>query len=111
MFYKQKPYDQEPTRPNVLTSHADLNHLLDTLLSRIHLILGDNLTGLYLYGSLVTGDFDHDISDIDLLAITSSDLTPDELDRLHRMHDQIAAEYKQWDNRYHLIPKLNYYPN
>lgn len=81
------------------THYPDINNILDSLLSQIRLILGDKLVGLYLYGSLVTGDFDHDISDIDLLAVTSSDLTPDEFDRLHQMHDHIAEQNNQWDNR------------
>ena len=82
-----------------MSPYPDINNILDTLLFQIHSILGDNLVGLYLYGSLATGDFDYDISDIDLLAVTSSDLTPDEFDRLHQMHDHIAAQNKDWDNR------------
>lgn len=88
-------------KPNFVppTLYPDINRLLDTLLSQIQIILSDKLVSLYLYGSLVTGDFDHDISDIDLLAVTSSDLDPAEFDRLQQMHDDIADQNKQWDNR------------
>jgi len=81
------------------TSYPDINQLLDNLLSQIHLILNKKLVGLYLYGSLVNGDFDYDISDIDLLAVTSSDIDDTEFDRLQQMHDDIADRNKQWDNR------------
>src|SRR4051812_45976805 len=63
-------------RPNVTlmqpTSHPNINTLLTELVSEMEKVLGEKLVGLYLYGSLVTGDFDDDISDIDLLAVTSA---------------------------------------
>src|SRR5215204_1394287 len=62
-------------------------------------ILGTKLVGLYLYGSLVTGDYDAEISDVDLLAAVSSDLNETEFDALKQMHNAIVANDKQWDNR------------
>ncbi|KKU23014.1 MAG: hypothetical protein UX35_C0012G0001, partial [Microgenomates group bacterium GW2011_GWA1_46_15] len=41
-----------------VTPYSDVNRLLNTLLTRMQSILHDKLVGLYLYGSLVTGDFD-----------------------------------------------------
>ena len=55
------------------TSYLDMNALLDNLLFQMQQVLGANLVGLYLYGSLVTGDFNPECSDIDLLAVTGSD--------------------------------------
>ena len=81
------------------TPYPDINHLLDDLLSRIRAILGDKLVGLYLYGSLVWGDFDHDTSDIDLLAALTSDLDAEQAGALKAMHDDIARTYKAWDDR------------
>ncbi|GAC1422991.1 MAG: hypothetical protein NVS4B1_20310 [Ktedonobacteraceae bacterium] len=49
------------------TSYADINELLALLLSGMQSILSEKLVGVYLYGSLVTGDFDAETSDIDLL--------------------------------------------
>jgi predicted nucleotidyltransferase len=40
---------------------------IDTLLSGFRDLLGDNLTGVYLHGSLAMGCFNPDLSDIDLL--------------------------------------------
>lgn len=82
-----------------LTPHADVNRMLGLLQARIHEILGPRLIGLYLSGSLVTGDFDLLVSDIDLVAVTTGDLTPTELDRLELMHQQIARDEPTWDNR------------
>ena len=40
-------------------------------------LLGDNLTGIYLHGSLAMGCFNPDRSDIDLLVITRQSMTPE----------------------------------
>ena len=82
-----------------VTQYEDVDKLLEKLLASMRAILGDKLVGLYLYGSLVSGDFDHDISDIDLLAATTEDIDDDEATALERMHNNIADEYKEWDNR------------
>ncbi len=81
------------------TSYGDINWLLGSLLQEIQTILGEKLIGLYLYGSLVWGDFDHEISDIDLLAAISDELDSDQLAKLNSMHDSFALQNPQWDNR------------
>ena len=81
------------------TPYADIDALLSNLLGRMQRVLGDKLTGLYLYGSLVTGDFDHAISDIDLLAVLKSGLNAREFDGLLQMHDGFAAENPFWHGR------------
>jgi len=82
-----------------LAIYADVNAMLDLVLLRIQAVLGTNLVGLYLYGSLVTGDFDPDRSDLDLLAVISSELDQNELAALGAMHQDIARDEKRWDNR------------
>ena len=81
------------------TPYANINTLLESLLSGIETILGKKLVGLYLYGSLVTGDFDHENSDIDLLAATSTDLDEKEFDALQKMHHDFVHKNKSWDER------------
>ena len=81
------------------TPYADINQLLEILLSSIHKILGQKLIGLYLYGSLVIGDFDPNISDIDLVAALSSDIDDKEFAELQKMHHDFAKKYKEWDDR------------
>src|ERR1700730_543733 len=84
--------------PMQITPFADVNRMLELLQSRIREALEANLVGLYLSGSLVPGDFDLDVSDIDLVAVTASVLTATELDRLEAMHREFALAEKRCDN-------------
>ncbi len=81
------------------TGYPDINDLLRLLLARLQDIFGQKLVGLYLYGSLVTGDFDQQSSDIDLLAVTATDINQHELEILKRMHDDLVLQYPAWIDR------------
>lgn len=59
---------------------SNIKDLLDDLLQQIQKVLNKKLVGLYLYGSLVTEDFDHEFSDIDLLAVINADINEKELE-------------------------------
>src|SRR6266487_2752111 len=74
------------------TAYADINELLESLLSSMQKILGEKLVGVYLYGSLVIGAFDPTISDIDLVAALASDLDDKEWDdRIEVCYISLAA--------------------
>ena len=81
------------------TAYADINELLELLLSSMQKILGKKLVGLYLNGYLVIGDFDLTISDIDLVAALASDLDDKEFEELQKMHVEFANQHKEWDDR------------
>lgn len=81
------------------TPHAEVNAVLGVLQSGIEDVLGDKLVGLPLYGSLVTGEFNPDLSDIDPAAFVATDLDETKLDRLEGMHAAIEAAYPRWDDR------------
>ena len=81
------------------TQYPDINRLLNDLISQLRSILGGKFVGLYLYGSLVWGDFDDDASDIDLLAALTSDLDKGEAAALKTMHEDIARTHKAWDGK------------
>ena len=81
------------------TPYPDINNILEHIFAEMQQILSGRLLGLYLYGSLVTGDFDPNSSDIDLLAVIDCDLDDREADTLKRMHDRIAAAYPDWPDR------------
>jgi predicted nucleotidyltransferase len=66
-------------------------------------VLGENLIGLYLYGSCITGDFDENVSDIDLLAVLHDDLREDQLGALALRHDAIKRRHAQWDDRVEVV--------
>ncbi len=81
------------------TPYTDINELLAQLLARIQAILGEKLAGLSLFGSLVLGDFDYDISDIDLVVATSTFIDEQEFEHLRAMHNELVAQYRNWENR------------
>ncbi len=81
------------------TTYPHINELLKLLLAQMQAILGDKLVGLYLYGSLVAGDFDEDTSDIDLLAAIASDLDEAEFNALNEIQNELVRQYPQWNDR------------
>ena len=83
----------------VITPYPEIDKLLSHLLSQIQQILGEKLVALYLYGSLVTGDFDREISDIDLLAAIASEIEPQEFEQLQQMHLEVIAKNPEWNDR------------
>lgn len=75
---------------------------MDLIIREIQILikntLGPELLGLYLFGSLVGGDFDPATSDIDLLAITGSIVSKTQLSQLADMHAKFAKQYPEWKN-------------
>lgn len=61
--------------------------------------IGPSLIGLYVYGSLATGDFEPHTSDIDLIAVLRE--APDEalVRRLGKMHEDLARAETEWRDR------------
>ena len=56
--------------------------VLEQLTAGLNAILRDQLLGIYLYGSLITGDFDFAVSDIDLVVALQRPLTDKRFDSL-----------------------------
>lgn len=81
------------------TQYSEVNELIARILSNLQSILGKKLAGFYLYGSLVMGDFDLHVSDIDLVAALASDINEQEFAALQTMHADLARQYAEWDNR------------
>lgn len=65
--------------------------------------LGDDLVGSYLYGSVVTGEFDSRVSDIDTVAVVRANLTDAQLASLERLHRQIVEEMPPWEDRVEVV--------
>jgi predicted nucleotidyltransferase len=78
---------------------SSVRPLLNGLTGRLLNLLGERLLGLYLYGSLVTGDFDVELSDVDMLAVLPSDVNEKELQRLKKLHDRFVGGYPSWHDR------------
>jgi hypothetical protein len=83
----------------LVTQDTEIEALLGRLTDEIQHNSNDSLVGLYVYGSLVTGDFDKDRSDIDLLAVVDSDVDGDTFDRLDRMHARFVEDHPAWEDR------------
>ena len=82
-----------------VTQDAEIEALLGRLTDEIRQNANGSLVGLYVYGSLVTGDFDKDRSDIDLLAVVDTDIDGDTFDRLDRMHARFVQDHPAWEDR------------
>jgi Domain of unknown function (DUF4111)/Nucleotidyltransferase domain len=73
------------------TPYPHVNAVLALLLEEVRGILGPRFVGLYLYGSLSSGGFDPEHSDIDFLVVTGEELPADLLPALEAMHRRIAS--------------------
>jgi predicted nucleotidyltransferase len=73
------------------TIYPDVNEVLNLLLLNVKKILGDQFVGMYLYGSLSSGDFDPETSDIDFLVVTTKNLSDEKIAELEAMHQQTWA--------------------
>ena len=67
--------------------------VLATITQELPTQLGDTLVGIYLYGSAVWGDFDDDISDIDLLVVLTRDIDDALFARLNAWHQDVEARF------------------
>ena len=77
------------------TPYPDVNALLQVLLENVQAVLTRHFVGMYLDGSLTSGDFDQD-SDIDFVVATDADVSGDLFTALQAMHDRIAAINSPW---------------
>jgi len=73
---------------------SELQPTLAELLKNVRHILGDQFIGLYLGGSLASGDFNPTSSDIDFTVVTTREVSPDVLPALQALHVRLASESK-----------------
>ncbi len=74
----------------------NVTFILQKLLAEVQRVLGAQLRGLYLYGSLASGDFNPRSSDIDFVVTTQSMLPPETSAALRVMHEQLAGSGLKW---------------
>jgi predicted nucleotidyltransferase len=77
----------------------EVNDLIGTLVSGVKLRLGKHLVGIYLRGSLATGDFIPATSDIDLLVVTDPAIDQRLFDKLEAFHDQVFESSNPYAKR------------
>ncbi len=73
------------------TAYDDVNSILELLLSEVKAILKKQFIGMYLYGSLASGDFNPETSDIDFLVVTADSLSDKTISELEAMHNSTWA--------------------
>ncbi len=82
--------------PTPLTPYPEVNAVLHLLLKEVREVLGAELVGMYLYGSLSLGDFAPESSDIDFLVVTEHELPNEIVAALGALHTRIAASGLTW---------------
>jgi hypothetical protein len=85
--------------PGQPTSDPTVHRIVVTIRNAIVDATEPTLVGLYVYGSLATGDFEPDVSDIDLIAVLTD--VPDErlVSQLRNMHARFGEANPEWDDR------------
>ena len=83
----------------LVTQETEIEALLGRLTDEIRRNAYEALVGLYVYGSLVAGDFDKNRSDIDLLAVVNTDIEDEFFGRLERMHARFVEDHPAWEDR------------
>lgn len=77
------------------TPYSDLNDVLMELVTSQRVVLGDNLTGVYLQGSFAVGDFDRH-SDVDFVAVVNEAISVEQLEDLQEMHRRLFRMTSRW---------------
>jgi len=75
---------------NQSTPYPEVNNVLGELLTNVQSILGNHFIGMYLYGSLASGDFDRE-SDVDYIVVTDKVLSNELVSAIQAMHTRIAT--------------------
>jgi aminoglycoside adenylyltransferase-like protein len=77
----------------------DVAALTAQLLEAQRRALGDRLLALYLFGSAAAGHFEVGISDVDTVAVLSTDPTQNDLAVLADMHARLIKDAPAWNDR------------
>lgn len=84
-------------------SQSTVDALLEVIVSSIRGVLGDDLLGIYVYGSYVSGGFDPGVSDLDLVAVTSPEVVRIDLGGLEQVHQDIVRRDPEWSDRIEIV--------
>lgn len=78
------------------TPFAAVNAVLQQLQTNVQTILGEQFIGLYLYGSLSSGDFNLNSSDVDFVVVTAATLPDNTIADLEKMHARLMTSSLKW---------------
>lgn len=88
--------DNRPAGLTPPTLDPDIESLLQRLLSEAQAVLGDHFAGMYVHGSVASGDFTPGRSDIDFVVVTTAELPAELLPALEAMHARLTASGLKW---------------
>ncbi len=86
----------EVNRDMFPTPYPEINQVMERLLADVRAVLGERLVGLYLYGSLASGDFVPTRSDIDFVVVTEGELPAGVVSALEAMHNRLWGTGAKW---------------
>ncbi len=81
------------------TPYPAINALLHVLLSDVRTVLEDHFVAMYVHGSVASGDFAPQRSDVDFVVVTADRLPDEMLPALEAMHARISASGLKWATR------------
>ncbi len=93
---------KRPTSEAPVISEHVVSIILHQLTAGLCSTLRDNLVGVYLYGSLITGDFDASTSDLDLVVVLREPLDEARFEALQRLHANVIKGRPEWQDRLEL---------
>ncbi len=93
------PTSPDKNHTTAVTPHNDVNTVLAMLTAGLIEVLGDQLVGFYLTGSLTYGDFDRGSSDIDVIAILTEPLSDEQITQITALHAKVAEQFPEWAKR------------
>ena len=82
--------------PVVAMDDPEISALLQELLSGVRAVLGSYFIGMYLDGSLASGDFEPDRSDLDFVVVTDGEIPPEMFAGLETLHQRLARGPSKW---------------
>jgi len=85
--------------PQQPTPYPDVKVVVHELLTSIQAILGAQLQGMYLVGSLALGDFHPQDSDLDLVIVTVGTLSDETVASLRELHRRFDHSASAWATR------------
>lgn len=89
--------------PQQPTPYPAVNAVAHELLTSVHAIVGAQLAGMYLLGSLALGDFQPRTSDLDLLIVTHGALSDEIIAALRDLHQRFDQSASVWAARLDII--------
>lgn len=78
------------------TPYPNINAVLHLLLSSVQAALGEHFIGMYLHGSLASGDFDPEHSDVDFVVVTADALPDALIPALAALHVRLIDSGSTW---------------